>query len=62
MAFVVTFPIMSVWPSGFPRVISSMARMPNAPGLFSITKDWPRIFFISSPSTRATRSVAPPGA
>jgi hypothetical protein len=28
-------PIMSVWPSGRARAISSMAMIPEAPGLFS---------------------------
>src|SRR5215213_5554480 len=39
-----------------------MARIPNAPGLFSTTNCWPRLFFIWSPKTREVMSVPPPGA
>src|SRR5882757_8529002 len=38
-----------------------MARMPNAPGLFSTTNCWPRLFFMWSPKMRAVMSVPPPG-
>jgi hypothetical protein len=44
------------------RAISSIATMPKAPGLFSVTKGWPRMTRSCSPSTRETMSVAPPGA
>ena len=36
--------------------------MPKAPGLFSTTKGWPRLWRICSPTMRVTMSVAPPGA
>ena len=35
--------------------------MPNAPGLFSTTNDWPRLCRICSATMRVTMSVAPPG-
>src|SRR5215472_2070765 len=54
-------PICSVYPSGLERAISSIARMPKAPGLFSITTGWPRIGRICSPTMRMTISVALPG-
>src|SRR5215831_18574213 len=54
-------PICSVYPSGLERAISSIARMPKAPGLFSITIGWPRIGRICSPTMRMTISVALPG-
>src|SRR5262245_48499695 len=41
--------------------MSSMARMPKAPGLFSITTGWPRIGRMCSPTMRMTMSVALPG-
>src|SRR5437660_2961588 len=39
-----------------------MARMPKAPGLFSTTNCWPRLWRICSPNSREVMSVAPPGA
>src|SRR5262249_28348548 len=54
-------PICSVYPSGLERDISSIARMPKAPGLFSITTGCPRIGRICSPTMRMTISVALPG-
>src|SRR5215831_7639602 len=54
-------PICSVYPSGLERAISSIARIPKAPGLFSITTGWPRIGRICSPTMRMTISVALPG-
>src|SRR5215831_12557855 len=54
-------PICSVYPSGLERAISSIARMPKAPGLFSITTGWPRIGRMCSPTMRMTISVALPG-
>src|SRR5262245_64585850 len=62
MALVVTLPTINVQPSGLERAISSMARMPNAPGLLSTTNCWPRLWRICSPNRRAVMSVAPPGA
>src|SRR5262249_40349881 len=41
--------------------MSSMAMMPNAPGLFSISTGWPRIGRMCSPTMRMTMSVALPG-
>src|SRR5258708_1129845 len=38
-----------------------MARMPKAPGLFSISAGWPRIGRMCSPTMRITMSVALPG-
>src|SRR5258708_4359056 len=41
--------------------MSSMAMMPKAPGLFSISTGWPRIGRMCSPTMRITMSVALPG-
>ena len=62
IALVETLPTIKVYPSGFERAISSIARMPNAPGLLSTTNCWPRICRICSPNRREVMSVAPPGA
>jgi tripartite-type tricarboxylate transporter receptor subunit TctC len=48
--------------SGVDFAISSIAIMPNAPGLLSTINPWPVSLPISSPTMRATISVAPPGA
>jgi hypothetical protein len=55
-------PIMSVWPSGLPRAISSIARMPEAPGLLSTNTAPPSTLRTCSANSRATTSVNPPGA
>src|ERR1051325_804947 len=54
-------PRRSVCPSGAARATSVAAALPFAAGLLSITTGWARLCEIFSPTTRATRSGAPPG-
>ncbi|MNC85893.1 hypothetical protein D3C83_15120 [compost metagenome] len=52
----------SVWPSGALRATSSPAIWLLAPGRFSTTTDWPSDSLRLGARSRATMSVAPPGA
>src|SRR5712664_1838318 len=54
-------PSSQVWPSGALFATSSAARLPPAPGWFSITTCWPKRSASFWPSARARMSLGPPG-
>src|SRR5688500_5553069 len=55
------FPRSQVWPSGALRATASAARLPPAPGRFSITACWPQRSASFCPRARARMSLGPPG-
>ena len=61
-ALVELVPISTVSPSGVARATASAPISPLAPARFSTTTFWPRVSRIFSVKTRATVSVAEPGA
>ena len=54
-------PTSRVWPSGAERTTSIAAIDPPAPGLFSMTKGWPKVAVNCCPTARAATSLPEPG-